>query len=48
MWRGRFDSGIIGSINKTYLLTKCGINRVFVRSTLTAGPDWLPSRWPAE
>jgi len=37
IWRGGYNSGVIGSINKTNLLTEAGINRVFVRSTLTAG-----------
>jgi beta-galactosidase len=37
IWRGGYNSGIVGSINNMYLNTECGINRVFVRSTLTAG-----------
>jgi beta-galactosidase len=37
VWRGGFNSGVVGSTNKTYLLTECGINRVFIRSTLKAG-----------
>lgn len=37
IWRGGYNSGVIGSINKTTLLTEAGINRVFVRSTLTPG-----------
>jgi beta-galactosidase len=37
IWRGGYNSGVIGSINKTNLLTEAGINRVFVRSTLTPG-----------
>ena len=37
VWRGGFNSGVLGSTNVTTLLTECGINRVFVRSTLTPG-----------
>ncbi len=37
VWRGGYNSGIPGSINNKYLNTECGINRVFVRSTLTPG-----------
>ena len=37
IWRGGYNSGIVGSTNNLYLLTECGINRVAVRSTLTPG-----------
>ncbi|HEU6447585.1 MAG TPA: DUF4982 domain-containing protein [Verrucomicrobiae bacterium] len=37
IWRGGYNSGKTGSINKMYLDTECGINRVAIRSTLTAG-----------
>lgn len=37
IWRGGYNSGIIGSVNKTFLNTECGINRVFIRSTMTPG-----------
>ena len=37
IWRGGYNSGVVGSINKMNLLTEAGINRVFVRSTLTPG-----------
>ncbi|MDP8999191.1 MAG: DUF4982 domain-containing protein, partial [Myxococcota bacterium] len=37
IWRGGYNSGVVGSINKTTLLTECGVNRVFIRSTLTPG-----------
>jgi beta-galactosidase len=37
IWRGGYNSGVLGSTNATTLLTECGINRVFVRSTLTPG-----------
>jgi beta-galactosidase len=37
LWRGGYNSGILASTNKTYLLTEAGINRVFIRSTLTPG-----------
>jgi beta-galactosidase len=36
-WRGGYNSGKINSINNPYLELECGINRVAVRSTLTAG-----------
>jgi len=37
IWRGGYNSGVVGSINNLYLKTEAGVNRVFVRSTLTAG-----------
>lgn len=37
IWRGGYNSGKVNSINKTYLETECGINRVAIRATLTAG-----------
>lgn len=37
VWRGGYNSGIVGSVNKTFLNTECGINRVFIRSTMTPG-----------
>jgi beta-galactosidase len=37
IWRGGYNSGIPGSTNNKYLNTECGINRVFIRSTLTPG-----------
>jgi beta-galactosidase len=37
MWLGGYNSGVPASIGKTFLSTECGINRVFVRSTRTAG-----------
>ena len=37
VWRGGYNSGVLASTNATTLLAECGINRVFVRSTLTAG-----------
>jgi beta-galactosidase len=37
MWRGGYNSGKLDSTNNLYLNTECGINRVAVRSTLTAG-----------
>jgi beta-galactosidase len=37
IWRGGYNSGVLGSTNSMYLLTEAGINRVFVRSTLTPG-----------
>ncbi len=36
-WRGGYNSGKTNSTNNPYLFTECGINRVAVRSTTTAG-----------
>ena len=36
-WRGGYNSGLINSVNKPYVSTECGINRVAIRSTLQAG-----------
>jgi beta-galactosidase len=36
-WRGGFNAAKLNSTNNKYLDTECGINRVAVRSTLTAG-----------
>jgi beta-galactosidase len=37
IWRGGYNSGKIDSTNNLYLNTEAGINRVFVRSTLSGG-----------
>jgi len=37
IWRGGYNSGKTDSTNNLFLNTELGINRVFVRSTLTAG-----------
>lgn len=37
VWRGGINSAKLDSTNNLYLETECGINRVFLRSTLTAG-----------
>jgi beta-galactosidase len=37
IWRGGYNSGKIDSTNNLYLNTELGINRVAVRSTMTAG-----------
>jgi len=37
VWRGGYNSGKIDSTNNLYLNTECGINRVSVRSTPSAG-----------
>jgi beta-galactosidase len=37
VWRGGYNSGIPGSTNNMYLSTEAGINRVFVRASLTPG-----------
>jgi beta-galactosidase len=36
-WRGGVNESVLASTNNLYLNTECGINRVFVRSTLTPG-----------
>jgi beta-galactosidase len=38
VWRGGYNSGKTASTNNLFLNTECGINRVAMRSTLTAGP----------
>jgi len=37
VWRGGYNSGIVGATNNRYLLTECGINRVSIRATRTPG-----------
>ena len=37
VWRGGYNSGKTDSTNNLYLNTECGINRVAVRSTISAG-----------
>jgi beta-galactosidase len=37
IWRGGYNSGQLGSTNNLYLNTECGINRVAVRATRSAG-----------
>jgi beta-galactosidase len=37
IWRGGYNSGKINTTNNLYLNTEDGINRVAIRSTLTAG-----------
>jgi beta-galactosidase len=46
IWRGGYDSGMTNSINKMYLDTECGINRVAIRSTLTPGTITLTASRP--
>jgi beta-galactosidase len=46
IWRGGYNSGLINSVNKPYLSTECGINRVAIRSTLTAGDITLEATRP--
>jgi beta-galactosidase len=46
VWRGGYNSGIIHSINNTYLNLECGINRVSVRSTRQAGTIAVTARCP--
>jgi beta-galactosidase len=44
IWRGGYNSGKTGSTNNLYLNTELGINRVAVRSTLTAGMITVTAR----
>jgi beta-galactosidase len=44
IWRGGYNSGIVGSTNNRYLLTECGINRVSIRATRTPGKITLTAR----
>jgi beta-galactosidase len=37
IWRGGYNSGKTDSTNNLYLNTECGVNRVAVRATLSAG-----------
>jgi beta-galactosidase len=37
VWRGGYNSGKTKSTNNLYLNTECGVNRVAIRSTLSAG-----------
>ena len=37
VWRGGYNSGKVDSTNNLYLNTECGINRVSLRSTFSAG-----------
>ena len=44
IWRGGYNSGKTNTINNLYLDTECGINRVFVRSTLKPGAIQLTAK----
>jgi beta-galactosidase len=46
IWRGGYNSGLVHSVNNKYLDTECGINRVAIRSTLTAGDITLEATRP--
>jgi beta-galactosidase len=37
IWQGGYNSGKIDSTNNLYLNTECGVNRVAVRATFSAG-----------
>jgi beta-galactosidase len=37
IWRGGFNAAKLNTTNNLYLDTECGINRVAIRSTMTAG-----------
>ncbi|MGD0777621.1 MAG: sugar-binding domain-containing protein [Candidatus Solibacter sp.] len=45
-WRGGYNSGKIDSTNNLYLNTECGVNRVSVRSTLSAGTITVTANRP--
>jgi beta-galactosidase len=47
IWRGGYNSGKTNSVNKQYLDVECGINRIAIRSTRTAGVMTLTARWGA-
>ncbi len=44
VWRGGYNSGKLNSTNNLYLDTECGINRVAIRTTETAGQITLTAR----
>jgi beta-galactosidase len=44
IWRGGYNSGRTNSINRLWLYTECGINRVAVRSTFQPGTVTLTAR----
>jgi len=46
VWRGGYNSGKIDSTNNLYLNTECGINRVSVRSTPSAGTITVTASCP--
>lgn len=46
IWRGGYDSGVAGTINRLHLDLECGINRVAVRSTLTPGAVVVTANCP--
>ena len=46
IWRGGYNSGMPNSVNKMYLSTECGINRVAIRSALTPGSITLTATRP--
>jgi beta-galactosidase len=46
IWRGGYNSGVPGSVNKLFLSTECGVNRVAIRSTLSPGAITLTAARP--
>ena len=46
IWRGGYNSGKTNSVNNLWLDTECGINRVAIRSTATAGVITLTATRP--
>jgi beta-galactosidase len=45
-WRGGVNESMLDSTNNLYLYTECGINRVFIRSQMTAGTITLTATSP--
>jgi beta-galactosidase len=45
IWRGGYNSGKTNSINNRFLDIECGINRIAIRSTRTAGTMKLSARY---
>ncbi|HZT23477.1 MAG TPA: DUF4982 domain-containing protein [Verrucomicrobiae bacterium] len=46
IWRGGYNSGKTNSVNQLFLDTECGVNRVFIRSTLQPGVITLTASRP--
>jgi beta-galactosidase len=46
IWRGGYNSGKTNSVNNTFLDLECGINRVAVRTTRTAGKITVKASCP--
>jgi beta-galactosidase len=46
IWRGSYNSGKEGSVNRHYFDTECGINRASIRSTMQPGIVTLTAKRP--